>query len=337
MRVQVSQARLRGRPGSAHMLCTCRLGDQDIQFGSAAALSDLPVERVMQDMKSQGGRMVTQAPEKHYAQWLCLSRHAEAFAKGDKSEGAHTAREQLEQMVTRNTDYTRPCFDSQGLDGLLVGQGTAVANATQEQKESALSAVKSLVYYYHELEHVHTWTGEGGGLPEALIHSVFTNTGTGTPQARVFIRAESPDEERYFSSAYGRARSRNSCWAMYKAEVTVGKGRNATVKESKYVAFIRFFLLLPSVNDGAVSTQEVRVAVADVYETREFEGGLLVVDFSVVKAQQIGKKERESDWKMWKDLGIPLKELKGKCCVAAPHGDRRGIMYFMPYTHFTDR
>ncbi|EFJ44542.1 hypothetical protein VOLCADRAFT_95128 [Volvox carteri f. nagariensis] len=81
-------------------ICVCRLYDQECQLGSAAGFSDLPVERMMQQMKMKDGRMVSQAPEKHYTQWLCLMWASESLTEADHATGAKcTTNQQLERML----------------------------------------------------------------------------------------------------------------------------------------------------------------------------------------------------------------------------------------------
>ncbi|EFJ39216.1 hypothetical protein VOLCADRAFT_101235 [Volvox carteri f. nagariensis] len=104
-------------------ICICRLYDQECQLGSAAGFSDLPVERMMQQMKTQGGRMVSQAPEKHYTQWLCLMRASESLTEADPATGAkHTTNQQLERMLARRAVNTEAAwFDKPGANGYLLG------------------------------------------------------------------------------------------------------------------------------------------------------------------------------------------------------------------------
>ncbi|EFJ39253.1 hypothetical protein VOLCADRAFT_101191 [Volvox carteri f. nagariensis] len=128
------------------------------------------------------------------------------------------------------------------------------------------------------------------------------------------------DEEQYFGAEYGHQQQRTSCWACYQAEV----GN----KTRTYAAYLKYFVHLPA-EDGA---QDVHFTVADVYSGQVFSGGLVVVNMAAAQTARAG-----SQWEMWQDLGLPLSELKGKFCTAAPEGDRKGLMYFMPYTHFTNR
>ncbi|EFJ41356.1 hypothetical protein VOLCADRAFT_98652 [Volvox carteri f. nagariensis] len=215
-------------------ICICRLYDQECQLGSTAGFSDLPVECMMQQMKTQGGRMVSQAPEKHYMQWLCLIWASESLTEADPATGAKcTTNQQLERMLA--------------------------------------------------------WRA-------AL------------------------DEEQYFRAEYGRQQQRTSCWACYQAEVG-----NET---RTYVAYLKYFVHLPT-EDGA---QDVHFTVADVYSGQVFSGGLVVVNMAAAQTVRAG-----SQWEMWQDLGLPLSKLKGKFCTATLEGDQKGLMYFMPYTHFTNR
>ncbi|EFJ39535.1 hypothetical protein VOLCADRAFT_100848 [Volvox carteri f. nagariensis] len=79
----------------------------ECQLGSTAGFSDLPVEHMMQQMKTQGGRMVSQAPEKHYVQWLCLIWASESLTEADPATGAkHTTNQQLERMLARRAAHS---------------------------------------------------------------------------------------------------------------------------------------------------------------------------------------------------------------------------------------
>ena len=95
-----------------------------------------------------------------------------------------------------------------------------------------------------------------------------------------------------------------------------------------YVAFVKYFVHLALYEDG-VST---RLVVADVYSAEVQSGNLLVVNMD-----RAGMGPSAGKWEMWRDLGVPIKELKGKFCTAASSGDRRGYMYFMAYTHYSER
>ncbi|EFJ46897.1 hypothetical protein VOLCADRAFT_92673 [Volvox carteri f. nagariensis] len=127
--------------------------------------------------------------------------------------------------------------------------------------------------------------------------------------ARSLLRAEALDEEQYFGAEYGRQQQRISCWACYQAEVG-----NET---RTYAAYLKHFVHLPA-EDGA---QDVRFTVADVYSGQVFSEGLVVVNMAAAQTARAG-----SQWEMWQDLGLPLSELKGKFCTAAPEGDRKGLI-----------
>ncbi|EFJ39976.1 hypothetical protein VOLCADRAFT_100269 [Volvox carteri f. nagariensis] len=226
-------------------ICVCRLYDQECQLGSTAGFSDLPVEHMMQQMKTQGGRMVSQAPEKHYTQWLCLMWASESLTEADPATGAkHTTNQQLERMLAQRAVNTEAAwFDKPGGNGYLLGRGHMVY-PSPERVAQVRAAMASLLHWYAlAFEDVASWT------------------------------------------------------------------------------------LGPK--DGA---QDVRFAVADVYSGQVFSGGLVVVNMAAAQTARAG-----SQWEMWQDLGLPLSELEGKFCTAALEGDRKGLMYFMPYTHFTNR
>ncbi|EFJ46330.1 hypothetical protein VOLCADRAFT_93153 [Volvox carteri f. nagariensis] len=214
-------------------ICVCRLYDQECQLGSTAGFSEQPVERMMQQMKTQGGRMVSQAPEKHYTQWLCLMWASESLTEADPATGAkHTTNQQLERMLAQRAVNTEAAwFDKPGGNGYLLGRGHMVY-PSPERVAQVRAAMASLVHWYAlAFEDVASWT------------------------------------------------------------------------------------LGPNVYSGQV-----------------FSGGLVVVNMAAAQTARAG-----SQWEMWQDLGLPLSELEGKFCTAALEGDRKGLMYFMPYTHFTNR
>ncbi|EFJ39519.1 hypothetical protein VOLCADRAFT_100874 [Volvox carteri f. nagariensis] len=141
-------------------ICVCRLYDQECQLGSAAGFSDLPVERMMQQMKTQGGRMVSQAPEKHYAQWLCLMQASESLTEADPATRAkHTTNQQLERMLARRTVNTEAAwFDKPGANGYLLGRGHMVY-PSPERVAQVQAAMASLVHWYAlAFEDVASWT-----------------------------------------------------------------------------------------------------------------------------------------------------------------------------------
>ncbi|EFJ39438.1 hypothetical protein VOLCADRAFT_100973, partial [Volvox carteri f. nagariensis] len=141
-------------------ICVCRLYDQECQLGSAAGFSDLPVERMMQQMKTQGGRMVSQAPEKHYAQWLCLMQASESLTEADPATRAkHTTNQQLERMLARRAVNTEAAwFDKPGANGYLLGRGHMVY-PSPERVAQVQAAMASLVHWYAlAFEDVASWT-----------------------------------------------------------------------------------------------------------------------------------------------------------------------------------
>ncbi|EFJ45837.1 hypothetical protein VOLCADRAFT_93642 [Volvox carteri f. nagariensis] len=415
--------------------------------------SDLPVERMMQQMKTQGGRMVSQAPEKHYAQWLCLMRASESLTEADPRTGAkHTTNQQLERMLARRAVNTEAAwFDKPGANGYLLGRGHMVY-PSPERVAQVRAAMASLVHWYAlAFEDVASWTlGPSASyeLDTDRLDRVLMSTPPDCPKARSLLHAEALDEEQYFGAEYGRQQQRISCWACYQAEVgnktrtyaaylkhfvhlpaedgaqdvrftvadvysgqvfseglvvvnmaaaqtaragsqwemwqdlglplshlicrlkaslcmalykTGGPARSLLHAEAldeeqyfgaeygrqqqriscwacyqaevgnktrTYAAYLKHFVHLPA-EDGA---QDVRFTVADVYSGQVFSEGLVVVNMAAAQTARAG-----SQWEMWQDLGLPLSELKGKFCTAAPEGDRKGLMYFMPYTHFTNR
>ncbi|GIM12301.1 hypothetical protein Vretimale_15674 [Volvox reticuliferus] len=310
-------------------ICVCRLREQEVQLGSASAFTDLPVERVMQDMKSEGGRRVAQVPEKHYAQWLCIVRQAESLTVPDPSGATLTTNQQLAAFLNRRTaDHSGPQYDSKGGVGYCIGVGHNICNELGRLQQ-VRRAVGGLIQYYAEsLPAVQSWavpSGDGYIPNDDLINQVLLPEPPGNPKARYFLRAEAPDEVQYFSAEYGRQLKRCSNWALYTAEEQEPSGRLVT---RSYVAFLKYFVHLPVYGDG-VST---RFAVADVYSAEVHSGNLLVVNMDRARTGPSAGK-----WEMWHDLGVPIQELKGKFCVAAPSGDRRGYMYFMPYAHYSDR
>ncbi|EFJ42437.1 hypothetical protein VOLCADRAFT_97438 [Volvox carteri f. nagariensis] len=280
-------------------ICVCRLYDQECQLGSAAGFSDLPVERMMQQMKTQGGRMVSQAPEKHYAQWLCLMWASESLTEADPATGAkHTTNQQLERMLARRAVNTEAAwFDKPGANGYLLGRGHMVY-PSPERVAQVRAAMASLVHWYAlAFEDVASWTlGPSASyeLDTDRLDRVLMSTPPDCPKARSFLRAEALDEEQYFRAEYGRQQQRTSCWACYQAEVG-----NET---RTYAAYLKYFVHLPA-EDGA---QDVRFTVADVYSGQVFSGGLVVVNMAAAQTVRAG-----SQWEMWQDLGLPLSELKG--------------------------
>lgn len=308
----------------------CRLREQEVQLGSASAFTDLAVERVMQHMKSQGGRRVAQAPEKHYAQWLCIVRQAECLTAPDPSTGAMlTTNQQLAAFLNRRTaDHSGSQYDSKGGLGYCIGVGQNVCNQL-ERMQQVRHAVGGLIQFYAgSLPAVQSWavpSGDGYIPDDDLLDQVLLPEPPSTPKARYFLRAEAPDEVQYFSAGYGRQLKRCSNWALYTAEEQDPSGRLIV---RSYVAYIKYFVHLSACGKG----MSIRFAVADVNSAEVHRGNLLVVNMDRARMGSSAGK-----WEMWQDLGVPIQELKGKFCIAAPSGDRRGYMYFMPYTHYSDR
>ncbi|KXZ55150.1 hypothetical protein GPECTOR_3g3 [Gonium pectorale] len=170
--------------GADYMMTTnlhivvCRLHRQELELGTASAFNDLPVERVMQTMKSDGGRMVTQSPEKVYAQRLLTARNAEALADkngkitckalADKN-GKITCVEQFKKMEDVEAAVT---FMLREIPG-QIGFDTRVH---AEPESDPLVPKKA-------------W------IDSALLGA----NGLSRPTVRLFSRAESDDETRYFS------------------------------------------------------------------------------------------------------------------------------------------
>ncbi|EFJ47355.1 hypothetical protein VOLCADRAFT_92145 [Volvox carteri f. nagariensis] len=277
-------------------ICVCRL------------YSDLPVERMMQQMKTQGGRMVSQAPEKHYAQWLCLMRASESLTEADPGTGAkHTTNQQLERMLARRAVNTEAAwFDKPGANGYLLGRGHMVY-PSPERVAQVRAAMASLVHWYAlAFEDVASWTlGPSASyeLDTDRLDRVLMSTPPDCPKARSLLSAEALNEEQYFGAEYGRQQQRISCWACYQAEVG-----NET---RTYAAYLKHFVHLPA-EDGA---QDVRFTVADVYSGQVFSGGLVVVNMAAAQTARAG-----SQWEMWQDLGLPLSHLicrlKASLCMA---------------------
>ncbi|EFJ42433.1 hypothetical protein VOLCADRAFT_107287 [Volvox carteri f. nagariensis] len=275
-------------------ICVCRLYDQECQLGSTAGFSDLPVERMMQQMKTQGGRMVSQAPEKHYMQWLCLMWASESLTEADPVTGAkHTTNQQLERMLARRAVNTEAAwFDKPGAN---------------EQVAQVRAAMASLVHWYAlAFKDVASWTlGPSASyeLDTDRLDRVLMPTPPDCPKARSFLRAEALNEEQYFGAEYGCQQQRTSCWACYQAEV----GN----KTRTYAAYLKYFVHLPA-EDGA---QDVRFTVADVYSGQVFSRGLVVVNMAATQTARAG-----SQWEMWQDLGLPLSHLicrlKASLCMA---------------------
>ncbi|EFJ46331.1 hypothetical protein VOLCADRAFT_93154 [Volvox carteri f. nagariensis] len=141
-------------------ICVCRLYDQECQLGSTAGFSEQPVERMMQQMKTQGGRMVSQAPEKHYTQWLCLMWASESLTEADPATGAkHTTNQQLERMLAQRAVNTEAAwFDKPGGNGYLLGRGHMVY-PSPERVAQVRAAMASLVHWYAlAFEDVASWT-----------------------------------------------------------------------------------------------------------------------------------------------------------------------------------
>ncbi|EFJ39431.1 hypothetical protein VOLCADRAFT_100978, partial [Volvox carteri f. nagariensis] len=280
--------------------CVCRLYDQECQLGSVAGFSDLPVERMMQQMKTQGGRMVSQAPEKHYAQWLCLMRASESLTEADPATGAkHTTNQQLERMLARRAVNTEAAwFDKPGANGYLLGRGHMVY-PSPERVAQVRAAMASLVHWYAlAFEDVASWTlGPSASyeLDTDRLDRVLMSTPPDCPKARSFLHAEALDEEQYFGAEYGRQQQRTSCWACYQAEV----GN----KTRTYAAYLKYFVHLPA-EDGA---QDVHFTVADVYSGQVFSGGLVVVNMAAAQTARAG-----SQWEMWQDVGLPLNVYSGQ-------------------------
>ncbi|EFJ46372.1 hypothetical protein VOLCADRAFT_105580 [Volvox carteri f. nagariensis] len=188
--------------------------------------SDLPVERMMQQMKTQGGRMVSQAPEKHYAQWLCLMRASESLTEADPGTGAkHTTNQQLERMLARRAVNTEAAwFDKPGANGYLLGRGHMVY-PSPERVAQVRAAMASLVHWYAlAFEDVASWTlGPSASyeLDTDRLDRVLMSTPPDCPKARSLLHAEALDEEQYFGAEYGRQQQRISCWACYQAEASL--------------------------------------------------------------------------------------------------------------------
>ncbi|GLC43986.1 hypothetical protein PLESTB_000217200 [Pleodorina starrii] len=95
---------------------------------------------------------------------------------------------------------------------------------------------------------------------------------------------------------------------------------------ASYVARLEFFVDAPGLPvEGALG---VKMAVVDLYRADVLDLGLLHVDLS-----------NPSKNARWLKYGLPVSHLRGKFCVA-PVENRtltKGTVYFMPYTHFTNR
>ncbi|EFJ45597.1 hypothetical protein VOLCADRAFT_105882 [Volvox carteri f. nagariensis] len=205
--------------------------------------SDLPVERMMQQMKTQGGRMVSQAPEKHYTQWLCLMRASESLTEADPGTGAkHTTNQQLERMLARRAVNTEAAwFDKPGANGYLLGRGHMVY-PSPERVAQVRAAMASLVHWYAlAFEDVASWTlGPSASyeLDTDRLDRALMSTPPDCPKARSLLRAEALDEEQYFGAEYGRQQQRISCWACYQAEVGS--------ETRTYAAYLKHFVHLPA-------------------------------------------------------------------------------------------
>ncbi|GLC43985.1 hypothetical protein PLESTM_001542600 [Pleodorina starrii] len=135
-------------------IAVCRLYRQEVELGSTSGMTDLPVERVMQSVKRDGGRMVTQAPEKVYAQRLCLVRHAAKSLGANGSDGAPvlTAAEQLDKLVARRrANHNAPQYDQPGSDGLLLGAAVSYVY-TSKEADSVLTAFGQMLQYHSDAE-----------------------------------------------------------------------------------------------------------------------------------------------------------------------------------------
>ncbi|EFJ47209.1 hypothetical protein VOLCADRAFT_92230 [Volvox carteri f. nagariensis] len=87
---------------------------------------------VMQQMKSQAARRVTQAPEKHYAQWLCIVRGMESLAAPDLATSmVLTTNQQLAAFHTADRNGSQ--CDTKGGIGYLVGLGQNICNDPELQ------------------------------------------------------------------------------------------------------------------------------------------------------------------------------------------------------------
>ena len=269
-------------------------------MGAIASMSELPVERLVQSFKSLVGRRVSRDPEKTAANQILLGNSLQMFK-------AHPGIRPLNEILERNErEYCGEMYDDgDGEGNTLLGAGVKFSAGAKGMRDMPLPTDLleqfSKSYKYH--------LGKKGAKWSAS---------TKIERSYVYCKAEIKDDIA-FSTAYGRARTRASYWVLLEFE----EGPKTAPVTRFYVGRVRYYLRL----DGTNNTQRIpalRMAVVDLYKA----------DPGRLPGAYVVNMDRKPAYALH---ALPLSTLGCKLVCAAPDGYLKGLMYFMPYIHYTSR
>jgi hypothetical protein len=248
------------------------------------------VERLMQDVKSRMGRRVCRQPEKVMVNSILL----EARLRDER-----TLHPELEDVLKRESRRNRreEFYDKEDDDDacMMLGRGKEIkASMHGELASAAWDAIKG------ERE------SERRGWNQVKIGEAINHK-----RSLVFTRAEC-NEERVFSDAYERTRTRANYWVliMYGQPVV------------PYVCRVKYFVKLVHPDAGL---PPLRYAVADMHTA--------VLRDRMYKVNMANRGQGS----FWERYGVRGSNIERKLCCAWPDGYGSGEMFFMTYNNITDR
>ncbi|KXZ41200.1 hypothetical protein GPECTOR_657g778 [Gonium pectorale] len=133
----------------------CRLYEQEVARGAAAADNEFIVERMMQEFKRTAGRRVAWKVEEHFAQQHLLHR-----AMTDIRYQYPNLKDLDEMLGRARMDLTDPKFDPPNPEGMwLKGEGfpAALARPGAGRAEYILTAAKKTAKYQEDPTGFHLW------------------------------------------------------------------------------------------------------------------------------------------------------------------------------------
>lgn len=260
----------------------------------------------MQGVKTTAGRAMSHSPDKHYAQVLLLQRSRRNLVV----DGATTLRT-LDDLMCRKKHAPEVGFDGEEVaeaDGLL----GAAQKVTEVQASEVVAAFKVAAGYEAMTDSaIASWTS---GAPQYRVNSSVLLAVLRTGQARIRTRAELYGMS-FFSELYHRTSTRVSHWVL-----TYGVRGGGP-----HVARVKYYLQLPPVD--VEGCQQLDVAIVELFVAKQVKG-MFVVD--------VGAREGR-----WSNYAVPIRELREKLVLAAPHIEENsrlvGTVYFLTYDHYTSR
>ncbi|EFJ51490.1 hypothetical protein VOLCADRAFT_87564 [Volvox carteri f. nagariensis] len=314
--------------------CVCRLFDQEMARGSAAADADFVVERQMQAAKSATGRGVSRFPDKHFAVVECIRRAQRNVKEGADASGVQLRSMQQLFMFFRQADPLHPkCKSQSALDEHtdLIGSSVPLQKDPLLAQEVKVAFERLVKDQAHALESVRSWTC---GRPpynicwEALMPLVDPSAEDATIEGQIATVASRAEwnGDIFFSTLYKRPSARLSYWVLL-----AWRGLNDQVVP--YIGMVKYFTNLPAMPRSSPrgSTTMLTLAIVDLFKGSFVNPAMVEVDMD----RALGRKPASGIWR-WPLYAVPLELIDGKVIVAAPQGMLKGKMYFTRYYSTSD-